>query len=145
MSESETIHAGCVAIGGRGILILGPSGSGKSDLAIRLIDRGAMLVSDDYTVLSEAERSLIASPPATIVGKIELRGVGIVERECFGDVPIALAVDLGAAPQRLPEPLTRSWLGHAIPLVALNGLEPSAPIKVEAALALHGLTSPCPS
>lgn len=145
MTDAAPIHAGCVAIGERGILILGPSGAGKSDLAIRLIDRGATLVSDDYTQLRVAAGRLIASPPATIAGKIELRGVGLVEREFVGDVPIALAVDLGAAPQRIPEPATRVWLEQSIPLVALNGLEPSAPIKVEAALALHGLILPCPS
>lgn len=145
MSETETIHAGCVAIGGRSVVILGPSGAGKSDLALRLIDRGADLVSDDYTLLRVAGGQLIAAPPATIAGKIELRGVGIVERPFLAEAPIALAIDLGAVPQRMPEPTTRSWLGHTVPLVALNGLEPSAPIKVEAALALHGLTLPCPS
>lgn len=145
MSESETIHAGCIAIDGRGILLCGPSGSGKSDLAIRLIDRGAMLVSDDYTRLHVADGGLAGSAPGTIAGKIEYRGVGIVERPFLAEASIALAIDLGEPPQRLPEPATRSWLGQSVPLVALNGLEPSAPIKVEAALALHGLTLPCPS
>lgn len=145
MSGAATIHAGCVAIGGRGILILGPSGAGKSDLAIRLIDRGATLVSDDYTRLDVADGRLVASPPDTIAGKIELRGVGIVERPFLAKAPVALAIDLGAPTQRLPEPAQREWLGQSIPVVALNGLEPSAPIKVEAALALHGLTLPCRS
>ncbi len=143
MSDDGPIHAGCVAIGGRGILILGPSGAGKSDLAIRLIDRGAMLVSDDYTQLRVDDGQLIASPPTTIKGKIELRGVGIVERENLAEAPVALAIDLGSQPQRLPEPASGTWLGQTVPLVALNGLEPSAPIKVEAALALHGLILPC--
>lgn len=145
MSGDAPIHAGCVAIGGRGILILGPSGTGKSDLAIRLIDRGAMLVSDDYTCLRAANGFLLASPPAAIAGKIELRGVGIVERAFLREAQIALAVDLAGPPQRLPEPARRIWLEQSVPLIALNGLEPSAPIKVEAALALHGLTLPCPS
>ncbi len=145
MNDDATIHAGCVAIDGRGVLILGPSGAGKSDLAIRLIDRGAQLVSDDYTRLRIAGEWLVASPPDNIAGKIELRGVGILERPFLADVPIALAVELGAPAQRLPDPARREWLGHSVPVLALNGLEPSAPIKVEAALALHGLTSPCPS
>ena len=104
-----------------------------------------MLVSDDYTMLRAADGQLIASPPATIAGKIELRGVGVVERDFLDEVRIALAIDLGAPPQRLPEPAQGAWLEQSIPLIALNGLEPSAPIKVEAALALHGLTLPCPS
>ena len=143
MSDDAPIHAGCVAIGGRGVLICGPSGSGKSDLAIRLIDRGAILVSDDYTQLRVESGQLVASPPATIAGKVELRGVGLVERDFLAEVRIALAIDLGLPPERLPEPATRAWLGHAIPVIGLNGLEPSAPIKVEAALALHGLIIPC--
>ena len=143
MSETTPIHANCVAIGGRGVLILGPSGAGKSDLALRLIDRGAMLVSDDYTQLRAGDGRLLASPPTAIAGKIELRGVGIVEREFLDEVRVALAIDLGEAPSRLPEPARREWLGQSVPLIALNGLEPSAPIKVEAALALHGLILPC--
>lgn len=145
MSGDATIHAGCVAIDGRGVLILGPSGAGKSDLAIRLIDRGAQLVSDDYTRLHGAGDWLVASPPDNIAGKIELRGVGIVERPFRANVPIALAVELGAPAHRLPDPAQRGWLGHSVPVLALNGLEPSTPIKVEAALALNGLTLPCPS
>ena len=143
MSDDAPIHAGCVAIGGRGILILGPSGAGKSDLAIRLIDRGAKLVSDDYTLLRSEAGCLTAAAPAAIAGKLELRGVGLVERAFEPEARIALAIDLGLAPDRLPEPATRAWLGHAIPIFGLNGLEPSAPIKVEAALALHGLILPC--
>ena len=141
---SETIHASTVSIGGRAVLILGASGSGKSDLAMRLIDRGATLVSDDYTALRASSGSLLASPPATIEGKIELRGVGILERPFATDVPVSLAVDLDRAPERLPEPEMRDFSGVAFPVIGLNGLEPSAPIKVEAALLLHGLPPFCP-
>lgn len=132
------VHAGCIAIGGRAILIVGPSGSGKSDLMIRLIDRGAMLVSDDYVLLRAENGRLLASPPATIAGRIELRGVGIVERPFAADMPVSLIVDLALAPQRLPSPESRIVAGIAIPVIGLDGLEPSAPIKVEAALACHG-------
>lgn len=140
---SETIHAGCVAIGDRGVLICGPSGSGKSDLAIRLIDRGARLVSDDYTIVRADSGRVVAAVPDTIAGKIELRGVGIVELSYLEQVPLALVVDLAMPPQRLPEPATRLIAGKTVPLIAIAGLEPSAPMKVEWALALHGLTLTC--
>lgn len=143
MTEAAPIHAGCVAIGGRGILILGPPGAGKSDLAIRLVDRGADLVSDDYTSLRAAGGQLLASPPDTIAGKIELRGVGIVGRPFVAEVPVCLVVDLSVTPERLPERLRREWLGLPIPAIGLAALEPSAPIKVEAALTAYGLPLPC--
>lgn len=139
-----TLHAGCVAIAGRGVLISGASGSGKSDLALRLIDRGAVLVSDDYVLLSAEGGRVIAAPPPSIAGRIEVRGVGIVERPFLCEVAVALVVDLDQAPVRLPEPRQRELLGMALPLIGLNALEPSAPIKVEAALSCHGLPSPCP-
>jgi serine kinase of HPr protein (carbohydrate metabolism regulator) len=141
--SSATIHASCVAIGGRAVLIAGASGAGKSDLACRLIDRGAVLVSDDYTLLTAAGGRLLAAPPQTIVGRIELRGVGIIDLPCVRDVPVALLIDLDSPPERLPEPKRRKFCGIALPAVALNALDPSAPIKVEAALRLLGLEPPC--
>jgi len=137
--SAATIHAGCVAIGARGVLIAGRSGAGKSDLAVRLIDRGAVLVSDDYTRVRAENGALVAEPPETIAGRIELRGVGIVDKPYLGRVQVALLVDLDLAPERLPEPGRREIAGVALPVIGLGGLEPSAPIKVEAALALHGL------
>ena len=96
------------------MLIGGRSGSGKSDLALRLIDRGAVLVSDDYTMLERVGRARCARrAPATIAGKIEMRGVGIVELGAAPDVPVALFVDLDAAPERLPEPASRLHRGRA--------------------------------
>ncbi|HEX8584612.1 MAG TPA: HPr kinase/phosphatase C-terminal domain-containing protein [Allosphingosinicella sp.] len=136
---SETIHACCVAIGGRGVLIAGPSGTGKSDLALRLLDRGAVLVSDDYTLLEARDGRLFASPPGTIAGKVEIRGVGIVERPFLADIPVALLIDVGRPPERLPEAGSRTIGDITVPSVALAALEASAPIKVEAALLLHGL------
>jgi serine kinase of HPr protein (carbohydrate metabolism regulator) len=141
--SEATIHASCVSIGGRALLIIGRSGAGKSDLALRLIDRGAALVSDDYTRVTAEGDQVLASPPPTIKGKIEVRGVGIVEMPCEEQVPVALVVDLDRGPERLPEAGTYEVAGLAIPLVGLNGLEPSAPIKVEAALSLYGLSPLC--
>jgi serine kinase of HPr protein (carbohydrate metabolism regulator) len=139
--SSETVHASAVAIAGRAVLIGGRSGHGKSDLALRLIDRGARLISDDYTFIHRAEGKALASAPATIKGKIEMRGVGLLEDQpTEQDVPVALYVDLDTAPDRLPEPGGSMMLaGVKIPTVAMNGLEASAPLKVEAALKLFGL------
>lgn len=138
--SSETLHASCVSIGGRAVLIGGRSGRGKSDLALRLIDRGARLVADDYTFVRRVEGRLTASAPETIAGKLEIRGVGIVDYPADRDAMVGLFVDLDADPQRLPESTeTRMVAGVSIPVVGLAGLEPSAPIKVEAALDLFGL------
>jgi serine kinase of HPr protein (carbohydrate metabolism regulator) len=140
--SSENVHASCIAIGGRAVLIGGRSGQGKSDLALRLIDRGAALVSDDYTLVRRQDGRLLAAAPATIAGKIELRGVGILEYPAVQDVPVALFVDLDQATVRLPDAdETRLVAGIAIPVVGLNAHEPSAPIKVEAALRLLGRDS----
>jgi serine kinase of HPr protein (carbohydrate metabolism regulator) len=133
--SSETIHASAVAIGGRAVLIGGLSGRGKSDLALRLIDRGAVLVSDDYTIVRRAGDDLIACAPPTIAGKIEVRGLGILDMPSAVDVPVALYVDLDEEPARLPEEGDRRhFAGIGIPVVALRSHEDSAPIKVELAL-----------
>lgn len=131
MSDAVTIHASCVAIGGRAVLIAGPSGSGKSDLSLRLIDRGASLVSDDYTRLSVRGGALMASAPERIAGRIEVRNIGIVDLTATGSVPVAAFIDGTAAGERLPEPSVQRICGIDIPRIALALLEPSAPIKVE--------------
>ncbi len=133
--SSETIHVSAVAIAGKAVLIGGLSGSGKSDLALRLIDRGAVLISDDYTIVRRIGDDLVASAPPNISGQMEVRGLGIVEMPNAVDVPVALYVDLDTTPQRLPEPgETRTFAGVAVPVAALNAHENSAPIKVELAL-----------
>jgi serine kinase of HPr protein (carbohydrate metabolism regulator) len=134
------VHAGCVAIHGRGVLIAGASGRGKSDLALRLIDRGARLVSDDYTSLHAESGRLIGSAPDAIAGKIEVRGVGLVELDAVARIEIALHVDLDAPPERLPEPADAVFCGIRLPSIALAALEASAPIKLEQALRLYGLS-----
>ncbi len=132
-APAVTIHATTIAIHGRAVLIEGPSGAGKSDLALRLIDRGAVLVSDDYTRLAADGISLYAEAPATIAGKLEVRGVGIIDTACHGPSPVALAVVLGE-PERHPEASTREIAGIAVPAVTIRPFEASAPIKVELAL-----------
>lgn len=134
--SSETTHASCVAIDGLGVLIEGVPGAGKSDLALRLIDRGATLVSDDYTFIQRQGDTLLASPPATIAGKIEVREIGIVDMPHDDSAPVALIVALGEPAARLPEPgQARQVLGLTIPIMVLGGRDASAPIKVELALA----------
>lgn len=139
--SSETLHASCVAIDGRAVLIEGRSGEGKSDLALRLIDRGGMLVSDDYTICTRANGTLLAGAPANIAGKIEVRGIGVIDMPRQDSAPIALLVTILDAPPRMPEgPKKRRIAGIDIPEVALAALEPSAPIKVELALKHIGWT-----
>jgi serine kinase of HPr protein (carbohydrate metabolism regulator) len=137
---SETVRGTSVAIAGRGVLLRGNSGIGKSDLALRLIDRGAVLVSDDYTEVSAENGRLLANAPTTIAGKIEVRGVGILTLQAAVDVPLCLIVELDRAPARLPEGARQAELANTIiPAIALAALEASAPLKVEAALRLYGL------
>ncbi len=138
--SSETLHASTVAVDGRAVLIMGPSGSGKSDLALRLIDRGFVLVSDDQTIVKKAGDRLIASAPRTIAGKLEIRGVGIVEMDTAGDVPVALVVELTSDIQRLPDDRReRPILGLTVPLISVDAMTASAPSKVALALDRLGL------
>lgn len=132
--SSERIHASCVAIAGQAVLLSGPSGAGKSDLALRLIDRGATLVSDDYTVVTRDSGRVIANAPSAIRGKIEVRGVGIVALANAEPTEVALMICLDEMPQRHPEPMTRLIAGVAVPAIALDPFQASAPIKVEFAL-----------
>lgn len=133
--SSETLHATSVAIGGRAVLLCGVSGSGKSDLALRLIDRGAMLVSDDYTLVKRIEGALVATAPATISGRMEVRGIGIVDLPAISEAPVALIIDLADTIERMPDAMPpRAVAGVAVPVTRLNPFEQSAPIKVELAL-----------
>lgn len=138
--SSETLHATTVAKGGRAVIITGRSGSGKSDLALRLLDRGFVLVSDDQTYLCMANGKLVAAAPPTIKGKLEVRGIGIVELDSIDNVPVCLMVELASEIERLPdEGRERLILGTKIPLVSVDALTASAPAKVAMALDLLGL------
>lgn len=140
--SSETVHASCIAIDGKAVLISGPSGSGKSDLALRLIDRGFVLVSDDQTLLRKAGDRLVASAPATIAGKLEIRGIGIVEMPTVSDVPVALVVKLTSEIQRLPDDSReRAILGLKLPLISVDATTASAAAKVALALDRFGLAA----
>lgn len=130
------IRGSCVAIDGDGVLIRGPSGAGKSDLALRLIEDGAVLVSDDYTQVTSRDGSLAASPPATIRGMLEVRGLGIMTMDVQAPVRLTAVVDLVQAREvsRLPEPDSVDVLGVALPRFRLAALEASAPAKVRLAV-----------
>lgn len=136
---SGAVHGTAVVIGGKGVIIRGDSGAGKSDLALRLIDRGAQLLSDDYTRVEACDGHVIARPAPNIAGLIEVRGLGPVEMPHIEEAPVALIVVLaspfGPKPERYPpEGLAVRLCGIDIPLLHLHGLEASAPIKVELAL-----------
>ena len=130
------IHASCVELGGIGVLLLGASGSGKSDIALRLIDGGARLVADDRTDLVRDGARLFASAPPSIAGRMEVRGVGIVALAHVARSPVGLAVDLIApdAVERLPEARTHAWLGVEVPALALAPFESSAAAKIRLAV-----------
>lgn len=122
------------------VLLLGDSGSGKSDVALRLIAMGAKLIADDQTALFEWGGRVHAEPVSNLRGRIEIRGVGIVSMENAGAAPVILAVRLEphASPPRLPEAVLYRYpaaLGACPrpPLLVLNPFEASAPAKIAAA------------
>ena len=129
------VHATAVAVDGIGVLLRGPSGAGKSDLALRLIDSGAELVADDQTAVEADAGTLIMSPPATIAGRLEVRGLPIATLPYRDRVPLALVVDLVAptAVPRLPPPAVAELCGVSVPRVVLAPFEASTPAKVRLA------------
>jgi len=138
------VHATCVALqaGGRwrGILLRGPSGAGKSDLALRLVEGGARLVADDQTALARQGRSLVATPPGTLAGLLEVRGIGIVKlgrAKLLARATVDLLVDLVPPDciERLPDPARETLFDVDLPVLALTPFEASAPVKLRLALA----------
>lgn len=128
----------CLAVGGRGLLIEGPPGSGKSSLALALIDRGAVLVGDDGVALERRADRLIAHPPPNIAGKLEIRGVGIVELPSQ-PAPLALVLSLNGEADRLPERDAVTVEGISLPRLHFRGGDALAAVRAEWALRLHGL------
>ena len=143
----ELVHGTCVALGRTAVLLRGPSGSGKSDLALRflfLARRGPaaleapILVADDQVYLTRKGARLAARAPESIRGKIEVRGIGIVDVKSVEDAELALVVDMVPAGdiERLPDgDAAVCLLGLDIPLLRLSPWEASAPIKLAVALA----------
>ena len=133
----EKIQATAVEVNGKGVLLRGPSGSGKSDLAVRLIDRGARLIADDYVVAEPNADAASLAPPEAIAGMLEIRGTGLVKMEYARDVPPRLVVDLVPIKEieRMPEPGEISICGAPVPVIKLNPFHASAPIILEMELA----------
>lgn len=131
------LYATCVDIAGAGVLLRGQSGSGKSDLALRLIDNGAELIADDQVELRVEDGAVVAVAPAAIAGLLEVRGLGILRLPSAASAKVALVVDLVApeAVERMPEPGCCRLLGVQIRRVAVAPFSASAPAFVRAALA----------
>ena len=131
----QMIHGTAISIGGHAVLIMGESGSGKSDLALRLIDRGAILISDDVVFLETRDNTPILTVAPNIAGKIEVRGVGISNVDFIASAPLRLVIEFVDAPDRLPEDIAHTTIGdYVVPVSKLNPFEQSSAIKVEYAL-----------
>jgi HPr kinase/phosphorylase len=130
------LHGTAVALDGKGLLLRGPSGSGKSDLALRLIDGGARLVADDQTELHAEGDDVVLRAPAPIAGRLEVRGVGILAVPSIAAAPLRLVVDLvpAEAVERLPEPRSCVLHGKRFPLLALAPFEAAAAAKLRFAV-----------
>ena len=133
-------RASCVAIAGRAILIEGAPGSGKSSLALALIDRGAVLIGDDGVTLKVRGGKLYASPPPNIAGLLEVRNLGLLEFPTVADLPIALVVRLDVAAERFIDAAEQVELGGvALPMVRLWPGGEVLALKVELAVERFGL------
>ena len=134
MSEEplKPLHASCVSINGIGVLLRGPSGSGKSDLTLRLIGDGAILVADDQVQLKDVAGSLAARAPDLLAGKLEVRGCGIMVFPRLESVAVRMVVDLVPRlnVQRLPKPASCHLFGFKLPLYQLHAFDSSCSLKI---------------
>lgn len=140
----EQIHASCVSVDDVGLLIRGTPGSGKSDLAARLIDGGGELVADDRVDLICRDGAILASAPAPIAGLLEIRGVGILRMPHRATARIGLVIDLVGHEtiERVPESAVSDYMGITVPLLRIWPFEPSAAAKVRFAVAaLRGVVA----
>jgi serine kinase of HPr protein (carbohydrate metabolism regulator) len=130
------VHGTSVAIDGIAVLLRAPPGGGKSDLALRLIDQGALLIADDQTELELAGDEILARCPHAIAGLIEVRGVGILHAPSLAEAPLRLVADLVPPErvERLPPAMACEYLGQRVALLRLASFEASTPAKIRFAL-----------
>ncbi len=142
----QNLHATCVQVSGTGVLLLGPPGSGKSDLALRLVEcagsmvetapPGAVLVADDQVLVEASADGLAARAPDALRGRLEVRGIGIVSVPYITETTVRLAVRLGtpSETERIPDfdRQVTDIAGIVLPQLFLNAFEASAPAKVRA-------------
>lgn len=135
------IQASVVAINGRALMIEGAPGSGKSSLALALIDRGATLVGDDGVTLRRDGMQLIAHPPPNIAGKLEVRNVGLIDLPCIS-APLALILTLNETAPRYPDPVAeRNLLGVPVPTLPFRPGDAVQALRAEWALRIHGIAN----
>ena len=138
MAKFEQIHATCITIDGHGVLLRGPSSSGKSDLALRLIYAGSELVADDRVNLLVKPDGLYASAPKTLYGLLEVRGLGILRLPAIPKANISLVCELVNPDriERIPQDTHKCLLGVELPYMIISPFETSSLIKVQLALKL---------
>ncbi len=135
MNKAQSLSGTAVAIGDNGVLIIGASGSGKSDIALRLIDRGAQLIADDLITITGEKDNPILRQTAHHIDAIEIRGVGIIPMQCVNNISLKLIVQLNDNYERNPSPLPLiSYDSYTIPCIKIFPFEISAPIKIEQAI-----------
>ena len=133
---APSVHGTVVVIGGAGALLVGASGSGKSDLALRLIDRGAVLLADDRVDLTVEAGQLLARAPAGLPPLLEVRGIGLLPAQpVAGPIPVAAVFELGRASERLPVPELWRYESIAVPLFRIDPTTASAAARVRAVMA----------
>ncbi len=128
MQPRQRVHGSCATRDGAAVLVIGPPGSGKSDLVLRLLAHGFQLVADDQVEIENG----VASAPAALAGLLETRGLGITRLPHVERSRIALVAQLGGLADRLPEPETHPVLG--VPVIHLDASAASAPARVALAL-----------
>jgi hypothetical protein len=145
MRSQQSIHASCVAVNGKGVLLTGVSGVGKSDLALRLIHEGAKLVADDQVFVVGDGDTAFASPPENLAGLLEVRGMGIFRLDYQPACPVAAVFELqpGKTFERMPaqSTLVRELTGVAIACWPLDPFCASATARISAALSFSRYSS----